>query len=70
MLYMLVLCSGAICIPAEPGGGYTLSETECEFRVVQMRDQGDMRCYLEAWGNGSGSLRDPEGAIEIAPPDH
>jgi len=67
MLYMLVLCSGAICIPAEPDGSYTLSETECEARAVQMRDRGDMRCYSEAWGGGDDSLRDSDGAIEIAP---
>jgi hypothetical protein len=67
MLYMLVFCAGAICVPADPGGGYTLSQSECESRVVQMRVRGDMRCYSDDWGDGGDSLRDPDGAIEIVP---
>ena len=67
MLYMLVVCAGHLCMPVEEVGAYTLTQAECETRMMQVR--GDVHCYSNAsseYWNYEMVLREPEPSRAIA----
>jgi len=66
MLYILVVCAGSLCMPVDKVGAYTLTQAECEARMMQTRG-ADVRCY----SNSSSEywemvLREPEPTRAIA----
>ena len=74
MLYMLVVCGGAICMPVDGAATYTLTWPECEARAMQMRVASrsvDVDCFSDAsWGYGDEKwvLRETEHGMVIAHP--
>ena len=75
MLYMLVVCAGHLCMPVESVGAYTLTQAECEARLMQVkvsRRGADVRCYSnsssEYWDYDM-VLRERGPRKEIAHPD-
>ena len=71
MLYILVVCAGHLCMPVEEVGAYTLSQAECEARMMQTRVASrsvDVDCFSDAsWGYGDEKwvLREPDHSIVI-----
>jgi hypothetical protein len=54
MLYMLVVCAGGLCLPVETVRDFSLSQAQCETRMVTMQAGGaDAHCYSnsesESW---------------------
>ena len=70
MLYILVVCAGHLCMPVEEVGAYTLSQAECEARMMQTRGT-DVHCYSNSssqhW-DWEMVLREREPSSEIAHP--
>jgi hypothetical protein len=70
MLYVLVVCSGHLCLPVESVGRYNLTWAECEARMMQTRG-ADVRCYSnsssEYWDYDM-VLREREPSREIGHP--
>ena len=68
MLYILVVSSGSLCMPVESIGAFTLTQAECEARMMQTRG-ADVRCYSNAssehW-DWEMVLREPEPSRAIA----
>jgi len=50
-LYILVVCAGSLCMPVDNVGAYTLTQAECEARMMQVPG-GDVHC-----SDASGSAR-------------
>ena len=44
MLYILVVCAGSLCMPVDSTQAYTLTQAECEARMMQTRGT-DVHCY-------------------------
>jgi hypothetical protein len=44
MLYILVVCAGSLCMPVDSVGAYTLTQAECEARMMQVPG-ADVHCY-------------------------
>jgi len=70
MLYILVVCAGSLCMPVDTVGAYTLTQAECEARMMQTRG-ADVRCYsnseYEYW-DWEMVLREPGPSRAIAHP--
>ena len=68
MLYILVVCAGSLCLPVDSVGAYTLSQAECEARMMQTRG-ADLHCYsnadTELWPYEM-RMREPEPGRAIA----
>ena len=67
MLYILVVCSGSLCMPVESVGAYNLTRAECEARMMQV--PGDVHCRSnsssEYWDDEM-VLREPNPSKAIA----